>query len=569
MLLVKQESMLPAASADVSPVIVEIVRNGIISLTEEMKINLMRTAYNMIIYEALDFTVGLYSTTGETVSIGLGLPSFVRGMSETVKAKIAHFGPDGIHPGDVLVTNDAYVTGSHLNHITLTKPIFWNGQIVAYACCMAHWVDIGGAKGDITSDIFSEGLQVPICKYISNGQVNELLVDIIRMNVRMPDLAIGDLRAQLSAVETGERRMLEMMTRYGGDSVLQSIDAIMDHSDRTARARAAEIPDGIYEAESFMDDDGISKGVPIPIRVKVIVKKGEVTIDLSGLSPQVRGYYNSAGATGIACAQVAYKCLTTPEVYPVNDGAFRNLKVICPEGTVVSAKRPAAMRWWMAIPMTVVDTIIKALAPVIPQRAAGGHHSDLAVIEFRGIDPQTGRYFVAAIGPTGGGWGAKAQEDGHPVTVASNDGDTHNSPTERIEAKYPLLVERYSLRENSGGAGQYRGGLGADIIIQALSPVEVSTPVERTRCKPWGILGAADAMANRVTLYRNSEWQELDSGKVANVLLNPGDKIRVETGGGGGFGDPRTRAHEAIEADIRNGYISLSHAMEAYGYQPG
>lgn len=557
-----------ATSADIDPVLVEIVRNGILSLTEEMKINLMRTAYNMIIYEALDFTVGLYSTTGETISIGLGLPSFVRGMSETVKAKIDHFGLENIHPGDVLVTNDAYITGSHLNHITLTKPVYHDGRIVAFTCCMAHWIDIGGTKGDITSDIFSEGIQVPITKYISGGKVNQLLVDFLRMNVRMPELSIGDLRAGLSAVETGEKRMNEMLARYGGAEVLAAIDAIMEHSDRTARARAAEIPDGVYEAESFMDDDGLSPGVPIPLRVKVIVKDGKVTVDLSGISPQVRGYYNSAGATGIACAQVAYKCLTTPDVYPVNDGAFRSLEVICPEGTVVSARRPAAMRWWMAIPMTIVDTIIKALAPALPQRAAAGHHADLAVIEVRGIRPETGEFFVAAIGPTGGGWGAKAVEDGHPVTVCSNDGDTHNSPSERIEAKYPLLVERYSLRQDSGGAGTYRGGLGAEIVIEALSPVEVSTPIERTRCKPWGIEGGAAGMANSVALFRNGAWEELESGKVANVRLEAGDKIRVETGGGGGFGPPAARSPEAVASDLRNGYISLDHARAEYDYRP-
>lgn len=550
-----------------NPVVVEIVRNGIISLTEEMKINLMRTAYNMIIYEALDFTVGLYSVTGETISIGLGLPSFVRGMSETVRAKIAHYGLENIHEGDILVTNDAYVTGSHLNHITLTKPVFFNGEIVAFTCCMAHWIDIGGAKGEITSDIFSEGIQIPITKYVSRGEINQFLVDVLRMNVRMPDLCIGDLRAQHAAVETGEKRMLELLGRYGRDAVLDAVDAIMDHSDRTARAKVAEIPDGVYEAESFMDDDGLSVGEPIPIRVKVIVKSGEMTIDLSGVSPQVRGYYNSAGATGIACAQVAFKCLTTPTVYPVNDGAFRSLKVVCPEGTVVSARRPAAMRWWMAIPMTVVDTIIKALAPVMPGVAAGGHHADLAVMEFRGVNPKTGDYFAAAIGPTGGGWGAKSSEDGHPVTVCSNDGDTHNSPTERIEAKYPLLVERYELRTDSGGAGRFRGGLGARIVIEALAPVEVSTPVERTRCKPWGIEGGEDADANRVSLYRNGSWEKLENGKVANVHLNPGDKICVETGGGGGFGDPMQRDPKAIVADLNNGYISSEHALRYYGYQ--
>jgi N-methylhydantoinase B len=339
----------------VDPVTVEIIRNGVLSVTEEMKINLMRTAYNMIIYEALDFTVGLFTPEGETVSIGLGLPMFIRGMSETIKAKIRHFGMGNIKPGDIYITNDAYITGSHLNHITLTKPVFHKQRLVGFTCCMAHWLDIGGSIGHVTTDIYSEGLQVPILKYQSEGVVNQDLVDIIRMNVRLPDLAVGDLRAQVTAVTTGERRFLELVVRYGADEVAGAIKAIMDHSDAEARANAAKIPDGVYEAESFMDDDGINIGQPVPIRVRVIVENGQMTIDLSDVSRQVSGFYNSGVTTGHACAQVAYKCLTTPREYPVNDGSFRSLKVIVPEGRVISATRPAPMRWWMTFPMTVSE----------------------------------------------------------------------------------------------------------------------------------------------------------------------------------------------------------------------
>src|SRR5690606_40757551 len=191
--------------------------------------NLMRTAYNLIIYEALDFTVGLFTAEGETVSIGLGLPMFIRGMSETVKAKIRHFGIENIHPGDILVTNDAYITGSHLNHVTFTLPVFYDNQLVGFPCCMAHWLDIGGSMGHVTTDIYSEGLQIPILKYQSAGKVNQDLVDIIALNVRLPDLAMGDLRAQITAITTGERRFLELIKRYGKNEVLASIETIMEH----------------------------------------------------------------------------------------------------------------------------------------------------------------------------------------------------------------------------------------------------------------------------------------------------------------------------------------------------
>src|ERR1700726_3397791 len=484
------------------PVITEIVRNGLIAVTEEMKTNLMRTAYNIIIYEALDFTTGLFTPAGETVSIGIGLPMFIRGMAETVKAKIRHFGAGGIKPGDIYVTNDAYLTGSHLNHVTLTLPIFHRGELIGFSCCMAHWLDIGGALGGMTTDIFAEGLQIPILKYQDRGTVNADLVDIIRQNVRLPSRAMGDLRAQVTAVKTGERRFLELIERYGRDAVLASIAAIMDHAEAMARARTRTIPDGIYEAESYMDDDGIDIGQKVPIRVRVVVAGDEMTVDLSEVSKQVRGFYNSGITTGHACAQVAYKCLTSPTDYPINDGSFRSLTSIVPPARVVSATRPAPMRWWMTYPMTIIDTIFKALAPAIPERIIAGHHADLVVGRINGRRPNDDSFYIYLGGLIGGGWGAKHDSDGRNATIALNDGDTHNGPSEQVEAKYPLLVERYALRPDSGGPGQFRGGLGTEQVVQAIHDIRFSSQMDRVKCKPWGLQGGLSAAGNSVAVHR-------------------------------------------------------------------
>ncbi|NDY92439.1 hydantoinase B/oxoprolinase family protein [Ideonella sp. TBM-1] len=546
-------------------VTVEIVRNGLIAVTEEMKTNLMRTAYNLIIYEALDFTVGLFTAEGDTISIGLGLPMFIRGMSETVKAKIRHFGLDNIHPGDILVTNDAYTTGSHLNHFTFTQPVFHEGQLIGFTCCMAHWLDVGGTLGQITTDIYSEGIQIPIVKYRRGEVVNQDLVDIIAMNVRLPERALGDLRAQITAITTGERRYLELVQRYGWPAVQGAIAQIMDHSEALARANTVTIPDGVYEAESFMDDDGLEVGKRVPIRVKVTVTGDEMEIDLSDVSRQVRGFYNSGFTTGIACAQVAYKCLTTPTDYPVNDGSFRPLKVIMPMGTVVSAERPFPMRVWMTFPMTVIDTIFKALAPAIPQRAIAGHHADLVFPNIHGISPADGKLFIVGIGPLGGGWGAKHNEDGVSATVCINDGDTHNSPSEQLEAKYPILVESYRLRTDSGGAGRQRGGLGAEMVVQALSPFSVTTRIDRVHCKPWGIHGGHDAAGNGMAIRKRGVWDEsLPNAKVFNVRLERGDAYKMLSGGGGGFGRPEERDPARVAADVREGYVSAEQAEQVY-----
>ena len=550
----------------VDPVLVEIVRNGVMAVTEEMKTNLMRTAYNMIIYEALDFTVGLFTADGQTVSIGLGLPTFIRGMAETIKAKLKRFGKENIEPGDILLTNDAYITGSHLNHMTFSLPIFHEGELIAFACCMAHWQDVGGQLGGVTTDIFSEGIQIPVIKYARRGVVNQDLVDIIRMNVRIPERAMGDLRAQITAIKTGEKRFLELVTRYGRAEVLQAITLIMDQSEKGARARTRGIPDGIYEAQSFMDDDGVNVGSPIPIKVRVEVKGDEMIVDLSDVSRQVRGFYNSGITTGHACAQVAFKCLTSPTDYPINDGSFRNLTVIVPPGRVVSATRPAAMRWWMTFPMTVIDTVFKALGDALPDKVIAGHHADLCVSLVHGIDPKDGKFFLAHMGPLGGGWGAKLSEDGISATVCINDGDTHNSPREQLEAKYPLLIERYALIEDSGGPGQHRGGLGCETVIRALTDVTMNASIDRAHCLPWGLHGGLEGTGNQVLLRRDGEWdKERVNAKVLTVQIKNGDAYALRSGGGGGFGSPLDRPIEHVREDVRQGYVSLSAARGYYG----
>ncbi len=551
----------------VDPVITEIVRNGVLAVTEEMKTNLMRTAYNMIIYEALDFTTGLFTPAGETVSIGIGLPTFIRGMAETVKAKIKHFGgTKNMHPGDIYVTNDSYTTGSHLNHFTFTLPIFHKGKLVGFSCCMAHWLDVGGVLGGMTTDIYSEGIQIPILKYQDRGKVNQDLLDIIRMNVRLPPRAMGDLRAQVTAVKTGERRFLELLDRYGQQAVMDSIAEIMDRAEAAARARTKTIPDGTYEAESFLDDDGIEIGKRIPVKVKVTVKGDEMTIDFTEVSKQVRGFYNSAITTGYGCAQVAYKCITSPTDYPINDGAFRSLKVIIPPGRIISATRPAPMRWWMTFPMTIIDTIFKALKPAIPDRVIAGHHADLVAPSFHGFNPKTSEFFIGNFGPLGGGWGAKRTEDGVSATVCMNDGDTHNGPNEQAEAKFPVLVERFELIPDSGGAGKHRGGLGIARTTRALTNVTVNTQSERSASPPWGLEGGGDATGNKVAFRVGGEWKsDFPNAKVLVAQLKPGDAFRISSGGGGGYGAAFERPVEDVQEDVRQGYVSVKAAAEKYG----
>ena len=557
--------MNPSERRQGDPILTEIVRNGLVAITEQMKSNLMRTAYSMIIYEAQDFTVGLFNRAGETISIGIGLPMFVRGMSDTVKAMIVRYGHDRMNPGDVLVTNDAYLTGSHLNHVTFVVPVFADGDVVAFSACMAHWADIGGALDGMTKDIYSEGLQLPILKAYAAGQPNEDVLAIIRMNVRIPDRAMGDLNAQIGAVRLGARRLDRLIAKHGVRQVLGAIAEIMDNAEALARQQVRSIPDGTYVAESFMDDDGVEQKKRIPIKVTITVAGDEMTVDLSEVSEQVKGFYNSGEAAGRACCQVAFKCLTTPLDLPINDGSFRPLKIILPPGRVVSAVRPAPMRWWMTFPMTIVDTIFAALAPAIPERSIAGHHADLLSAALNGINPATGKFFVLSGGLTGGGWGAKRGADGMSATIAMNDGDTHNSPVEQVEVKYPMLIEGYRLRDDSGGAGEWQGGLGTEKIVRATAPFMFNAQVDRVYCRPWGLFGGHPGAGNEVSVLVGEREMRFPSGKVLGRQLQANDAYVLRSGGGGGYGSPLQRPLEKVRHDLDQGYITRKRAEGCYG----
>ncbi len=291
-----------------------------------------------------------------------------------------------------------------------------------------------------------------------------------------------------------------------------------------------------------------------------------MTIDLSNVADQVRGFFNSGITAGLACAQVAFKCLTSPTDYPINDGAFRNLKIIVPPGKVISAVRPAAMRWWMTFPMTVIDTVFKALELAVPDRVIAGHHADLVVCMCHGINPKTKEFFMASFGPQGGGWGAKMTEDGVSGTVCINDGDTHNSPNEQTEVKSPVLIERYALIPDSGGPGKFRGGLGVERVVRMRYDVTFNTQIDRVHCRPWGLDGGGEAMGNGVALELNGTWKDdFANAKVLLAHMKEGEAFNLRSGGGGGFGDAFERPFERVREDVRQGYVSPEAARTQYG----
>jgi N-methylhydantoinase B len=291
-----------------------------------------------------------------------------------------------------------------------------------------------------------------------------------------------------------------------------------------------------------------------------------MTIDLSGVSPQVAGFYNSGITAGRSAAEVVFKCITTPLLLPINDGAFRPLKIILPPGRVVSATKPAPVRVWMTVPMTVCDTIFKALADACPDRTIAAHYADLCIVNPHGFDVETGRFFWSHIGHPGGGWGAKSDQDGMSATVALNDGDTHNSPIEATEAKSPIVIEQRRLRQDSAGPGKFRGGLGVAQEVRMRQPATIYSRMERTICAPWGLHGGKEASANRISILRgNGAVEKFSTGKIKPTEIAAGEGFLIETAGGGGFWNPLEREPARVLGDARSGYISLDAARREYG----
>jgi N-methylhydantoinase B len=393
----------------------------------------------------------------------------------------------------------------------------------------------------------------------------------MRINTRFPEVAMGDCRAQLATVWTGERRLSEILRKHGNVTFRAAIAQINDHSERVARAAVLAVPDGVYEAEQFVDNDGLDITRNLPVKVRVIVQGDEMTVDLSEVGPQVNGFVNCGETAGRSGAEVAFKTLTTPTLRPINDGAMRPLKVITAPQTMVTADRTAAMRMWMVVPDTIVDTIWKALTPVMPHQGAAGHHGAICMANVRAtIDPVTGRALPrrhnTAVGMTGGGWGAVSSADGQSATIGVNDGDTHAPPVESGESKAPEVVLEHSLRQGSGGAGRFRGGLGAMLRFESRETAIVDAYLERTQCRPWGVFGGQEAATNTFAIERvDGSVEHFNIGMVPPTRVESGDVIVLALGGGGGFGDPLDRPIDRVFNDVRNEYISTESARADYG----
>jgi N-methylhydantoinase B len=548
-------------------VTLEVIRNALPAVANEMAADLQRTSYNMMIYEVRDFCTALLNPQGELISQNVGgVSHFVADLGVLVVDGMKRYGVGGFKPGDVIITNHQAVAGQHLNNVVIYTPYFYRGELLMFMMVRAHWIDVGGTStgfgaGPQVADPWLEGLQLDQLKIYEEGELNETLYRVIKDNIRFPESSLGDMKSQMAACRLAARRMDELFERYGRDTMLAAIAQIFDETEQKCRNMVARLPDGLYEASASIDDDGVLKGVPVPIHVKVTIKTGNMTIDLSGCASERKAGINSRTLAG---ARVAYKALTGP-LDPVNEGSFRALDVIVPEGNVMMARYPAPMSSWSVIVPTVVDTIVTALGRAMPDKVPAGHHALLGgAVVFFGVHPQSKRRFVVQS-IEGGGWGGRPAEDGESGTVSVCQGDVRNASIEGIELKCPVLIESRALRPDSCGAGKFRGGLGIDLRVRNL--VEGKWNFEHARrehCPPWGIWGGTAGEAGGYLLRRPGEKTFIVMTG-AHVPVPIGATAIVRTGGGGGWGDPLDRDPALVQNDVAEGLISTAAARRCYG----
>ena len=549
------------------PVTLEVLRNALPAIAADMAIDLQRTSYNMMIYEVQDFCCALLDARGRLVCQNVGgVSHFVADLGVVIKDGLRKFGADGFRPGDVVITNHQRVAGQHLNNVCVYTPCFVDGVLEGFATVRAHWVDVGGlstgfSAASMVVDPWMEGLQLDQIKIYEAGVADDKALQIIRDNIRFPDAAMGDLRSQVAACRMAERRLADIIKRYGAQTVHVAVERIFSDSERKCRRIVSEIPDGVYEAESFLDPDGADKTDTVPVRVKVIVSGDDMTIDLTGCSMQRNSGLNGRTLAG---AYIAYKGLTAP-LEAVNEGSFHALKVEIQEGNFMMARFPAVMAGWSRMLPTVVDTILRALAPALPNRIPAAHLGTLGgSMTFFGHDPKTDRDFILQT-IEGGGWGGRPWEDGVSATVSVCQGDVRNAPIETVELKTPVLVRQRALREGSGGAGKYRGGLGQITEMTSLCEGRWSASnAGRRQCPPWGLAGgkAGTASRNYMRLPGDDNFQLRDPVRV----LSPAQtSVRIETAGGGGWGSPLEREPDKVLSDVLDAFITLDSARRDYG----
>ena len=549
----------------------EIIRSKLLAASTEMGVILARTSMSPIVYEVLDFACGICDASGAVIAQDNGLCLFTGTFRPQVESILTKYPVESMKPGDIYMTNSPYGGGTHNADVALIMPFFADDRVIGFGISVTHWTEVGGkVLGSLAPDsteIYQEGLQFPQLQLYRKGEVNSAIIDIIRANVRLPMMSLGDLNAGVAAVRIANERLGEIVERYGTELVLETFAAILDHGETLARKAMTEIPPGVYTASDVIDGDGISED-GIPIQVEITVSDGKFIADFTGCSEQVAGPINCARGALMSACKTVFKAITAPQE-PSNEGLFRAFQLIAPEGTVFTATRPAPTGWYYEASAYATELIWKALAPVLPNRLSAGSYLSLCAY-YIGGRKRDGSYWVLAT-PQDGGWGACADMDGESSLIATTDGDTYNYPAEVVESAFPItmLANRFNTDEPAG-AGTYRGGYGTvrEYRIDDESGANLLASLGRSVHPPWGSDGGQNGTVNYFEIRRvNGETER--GGRVTSLSLGRGDIVRIVTGNGGGWGDPSSRSMHSIQADIKDGFLDAETATANYGWNEG
>ena len=558
------------------PVTLAVLKGRLEQIADEMDATLYRSAFNPIIAEARDACHGLYhATTGATLVQGsTGLPIFVGAMAFAVKAVIdkvardAACGRDVLREGDAFLFNDPYDGGTHLNDFRLVRPVFRGGEVFCWIASAGHWLDIGGnVPGGFNAratESYQEGVRIPPVKFILEGRLNEDFVDILSANSRAARSNYGDLNGQLNALALGERRLSELLDAYGDATIAAAFAAFARRAEALMRENLAALPDGRYSFEDWLDNDGVTD-TPLKIALDMTIDGDAMTLDFSRSSPPCAGPLNIAYSTAVACCYVALKHVFTD--VPANAGCLAPIRFVIPETTLLGVKAPKPVGGYTETILRVIGVVFGAIAMAAPERAIAAPFGTINALSLAGHRADGSRWVMFSF--FGGGLGATPGSDGlshgnNPISMATI------PPVEILEASYPVMFTQWALRPDSAGAGRHRGGLGAiyEIEVLAESGAEAFLLGERGRFAPFGAEGGGAAALNRFVYDTPDGPREPPlASKIVDVKLAKGQRVRLETPGGGGFGPPQTRDRAAVARDLRLGYIGARAAKDLYGYE--
>lgn len=555
------------AEVKMNPVTLDIVKDSLIAVSNEVFYAFARTSMSPIIYETLDYASGIADANGKLLTQGNGACGFIGLIAPMIQEIIDKYGRENMNPGDVYIINDPYMGGgTHLSDIGMVMPVFYKENLIAFVGNKAHWSDVGGmAAGSFTTDsseVFQEGLRFSGVKLLDAGKICQPLVDMMKSNVRFPEAAEGDMWGQIASLRTGYKRIGELCEKYTLEVVQESMKRLLEQGAMIANKRIKELPNGTWEMEEYMDDDG--HGNLVKVKVKLTITDDEFIADFTGSSPQVASPINTGYSSLCAGVKVIYMSILGPEL-AVNDGVFEPMRIFAEEGSVLKCHAPAPTSCYFESMIYSSDVVWKALAPVFPEALGAGHMLSVCSVVLAGTKQHTGEPFLI-VEPTGGGWGASAGKDGEVGQFCVGDGETYNVPVEMAENRYGIMIDEYSLHTDGTGAGKYRGGSGAVRAYRAMTDGQLFTAsFGRNKFPAWGAAGGRDGSYNWFEFHNADGTKDGPMGITARHVMNKNDVAYMVTCTGGGYGNPLERDPNMVAWDVKNEYITVLQAEEDYG----